>query len=371
MTDELSITMLPAKEGDCLHITYGEESDRKHILVDAGRKWTWTNALKSRLADMGTDILELLVVTHVDRDHIDGMLALASDPSLDLDVKNFWFNTWDHLHGHVIVTPVLDDDTEPFGAKMGEELSTKCVEKGWPWNRHFGGGAVELSDDAADNVIELGDVKLTLLSPDRAKLESLIPKWKKECEDAGLTPGATVEDYVLDDDDDLEPFGPIDIDALAEEEFEEDGSEANGSSIGFILEYKGVKILLAGDAHTDLLVESLESLGATAASPIRLNAFKVPHHGSKYNISNELLALMECDHYLISTNGNYFKHPEDVAIARLIKHGTDGAVLNFNYKTDFNKFWDNADWRADYRYGVLYPPHGEDGFLTLRFPAVS
>lgn len=371
MADELIITMLPAKEGDCLHIAYGEEGQRKHILIDAGRKWTWKNALKKRLSDMGVDSLELLVVTHVDRDHIDGMLGLAKDDSIMLDVKDFWFNTWDHLHGNAIVTVEEDDETESFGAKMGEELSSHFVEKGWPWNKHFGGWPVELSDNAADNVVELGDVTLTLLSPDRAKLEALIPKWKKECKDAGLTPGATVEDYVVDEDDDIEDFGTVDIDALAAEAFEDDHSKANGSSIAFMLDYKGVRVLLAGDAHEDLLVESLEKLGATAANPMKLNAFKIPHHGSKYNISNELLALVDCDEYLISTNGNYFDHPEDVAMARLVKNGTDGAAINFNYKTEHNEIWDNANWRTKYKYSAVYPPANEDGFLTLRFPTLE
>lgn len=369
MPDALTITMLPAKEGDCLHIAYGEEADQKHILIDAGRQWTWKNALKDRFADSGIDSLELLVVTHVDRDHIDGMLALVSDPDLEIEVKHFWFNTWDHLQGNAIVLPDTDDDDiEPFGAKMGEELSTHSIDKGWSWNHQFGGKAVELSDDVANNAIRLGDITLTLLSPNRTKLEELAPKWKKECTKAGLTPGATVEDYVLDDDD-IEDFGAINIDTLAAEAFVGDGSEANGSSIAFILDYKGVKLLLSGDAHADLLVKSLKSLGATPDDPLTLNAFKVPHHGSKYNISNELIELLSCENYLVSTNGNYFKHPEDVAIARLIKHGTDNSVLNFNYKTDFNKFWKNNQWQNKYHYSTNFPPDGEDGFLTLRFPA--
>lgn len=370
MPDALTITMLPAKEGDCLHIAYGEEAEQKHILIDAGRQWTWKNALKDRLSNIGIDSLELLVVTHVDRDHIDGMLAMVSDPDLDIDVKEFWFNTWDHLQGNTIVSPETDDDdTEPFGAKMGEELSTHSVDKGWSWNQQFGGKAVELSDDIAENTIQFGDITLTLLSPDRTKLEELIPKWKKECTKAGLTPGATVEDYVLEENDDIEDFGAINIDALAAEAFKEDGSEANGSSIAFILDYKGIKVLLSGDAHVDLLVKSLKNLGATAENPMRLDAFKVPHHGSKYNISNELLGLIDCSNYLISTNGNYFKHPEDVAMARLIKHGTSDSVLNFNYKTEFNKFWENGQWQTTYRYTTNFPLDDQDGFLTLSFSA--
>jgi hypothetical protein len=368
MPDALTLTMLPAKEGDCLHVAYGEAPHQKHILIDAGRKWTWNHALKTHLADNGINRLELVVVTHVDRDHIDGMLAMLSDPTLNLEVKGFWFNTWDHLLGNAIVPHQNDDETERFGAKMGEELSTYAIDKRWPWNQHFNGKAVEVSENTPENIVQLDNVTLTLLSPDRTKLEALKPTWKKECEKAGLTPGATVEDYVLNDDDDIEAFGAINIDELAAEPFEEDSSKANGASIAFILEYKGVRVLLSGDAHVDLLVKSLEGLGASATNPLQLDAFKVPHHGSKYNISNELLGLVNCRHYLISTNGNYFKHPEDVAIARIIKHGTAGSVLNFNYKTDFNKFWKNAQWEAQYDYSTNFPDVGEDGFLTLSLP---
>ena len=126
-------------------------------------------------------------------------------------------------------------------------------------------------------------------------------------------------------------------------------------------------MLLSGDAHVDLLLQSLENLGVTASNPLEINAFKVPHHGSKYNISNELLTLIKCENYLVSSNGSYFKHPEDVAMARLIKHGTTGSVLNFNYKTEFNDFWKNNQWETQYHYSTNYPKENEDGFLTLSF----
>jgi beta-lactamase superfamily II metal-dependent hydrolase len=367
MSDRLSVTMLPAKEGDCLHVAYGPDDNRRHLLVDAGRQWTWKNALGEHLRHQGVEQLDLVVVSHIDRDHIDGMLALARDPDFDIEVGDFWFNTWDHLLGKAIAPVESEDDIEHFGAKMGEELSTAVIKNDWPWNHHFNGASVELRDDPGANVIGLGDLTLTLLSPSRAKLEALKTNWKAECKKAGLTPGATVEDYVVEEDD-IEPFGPINIDQLAAEAFEEDGSEANGSSIAFILDYKGARVLLSGDAHVALLVESLKALGASAADPMQLAAFKVPHHGSKYNVSNELLGLMNCGHYLVSTNGNYFKHPEDVAIARLIKHGTPGSVLHFNYKTKYNEFWKNGAWEGQYAYSTHYPDADQVGFLTLDLP---
>ena len=122
MPDELSITMLPAKEGDCLVVSYGDDANRKYILIDGGRAWTYRNALKKYLAESSIRELELVVITHVDRDHIDGILALVEDPEFDLPVKNVWFNTYDHLNNVAIVT-VDEDDDEEFGGRSFASLT--------------------------------------------------------------------------------------------------------------------------------------------------------------------------------------------------------------------------------------------------------
>ena len=80
-----------------------------------------------------------------------------------------------------------------------------------------------------------------------------------------------------------------------------------------------------------------------------------------------MLELINCDDYLISTNGNYFKHPEEVAMARLIKYGTPGSCLNFNYKTKFTSIWKNQAWEQNYDYQTDYPFDDENGYLCLEF----
>jgi beta-lactamase superfamily II metal-dependent hydrolase len=363
---DLAVTMLPAKEGDCLLVEYGPDDELKYVLIDAGRAWTYKHALKQYLEERGVTEIELLVVTHVDRDHIDGMLSLMQDETLDLNVRNVWFNTYDHLIGNAIEVLPPDEDFESFGARMGEELSPLIVDRGWSWNRQFEGLAVALSEPSPSNSISLGELRLTLLSPDQGKLDLLRPVWESECEKAGITPGASLEEYVVDEDEDIEPFGPIDIEALAATPFEDDHSEANGTSIAFLLEYDGRKVLLAGDAHVDLLIRQLKSLGASEAAPLAIDAFKVPHHGSRYNLSRELLELMACRHYLVSTNGNYFKHPDDVAMSRLVKFGTADATIHFNYRTDYNRHWQNPTWEDQYEYKAEYPEQGRDGYKRVR-----
>ena len=362
MTKFIKVSMLPAKEGDCLIVEYGDANTHKYILIDAGRAWTYKYALKQTLITRNIQQLELLVVSHVDRDHIDGMQEMLTDTEIDLTVKEVWFNTYLHLEDKSIRDEVDENDVESFSAKMGEYFSTSILKKSWPWNSSFQGKSVKV--ESASVPIHLSGLNITLLSPTNVKLNALKNTWERECEKAGLVSGFGVEDYEALDDD-IESFDILDIDELAAKTFKGDSSVPNGSSIAFILDYDNKRVLFAGDAHEDVLVDEINALGFSEANKLKLDAFKVSHHGSKANISKALLALVECKHFLISTNGNYFKHPNDEAIARIIKFGTPGLTLHFNYKTQHNKHWDKGYYQEEYGYQTKYPEHDEDGFYSL------
>ena len=354
----LQIELLPAREGDCIWITYGDPNH--HILIDGGRSATST-AVEQRLSD-ATQPLELVVVTHVDRDHIEGFLKLAKNHNIALAVKDLWFNGFDHLEGtQLIVSANYDEppENEVFGARQGEALADAILARDWPWNKYFEGCPVEIPTNGVADPIDLaGGLKLRLLSPDRAKLESLIPKWKKECKKAGLLPG--VEPI---EEPDVEVMGAIDINRLAEEEFEDDESPANGASIAFLLEYNDRRVLFTGDAHVDRLVTSLLSIAN--GGKVKIDACKISHHGSRHNVSKELLQLIDCDNYLVSTNGSYFNHPDPVAMSRIIKYGGDNVNLFFNYRSDETSIWETPGWIQEYGYVVHYPPN-ENGVISIQ-----
>lgn len=351
------IELLPAREGDSIWISYGDPLC--HMLIDGGRSAT-SATVKKRLEN-ANDPLELAVVTHVDRDHIEGFLKLLEDAGTEFRCNDLWFNGYDHLEGtQLIIAANYDNppDDEIFGAKQGEALADAIVENDLPWNKHFEGCAVEVPDVGPGEVITFeGGIGIRLLSPSREKLEALLPDWEKECKKAGLLPGIEAKE-----EPDVEIMGPIDIDSLAEVPFEEDSSNANGSSIAFLLEYNGKCVLFSGDAHVDRLIAALTPLAN--GGKVKLDAFKIPHHGSRHNISKELLALIDCDHYLISTNGSYFHHPDPIAISRIIKYGGDNVNLYFNYKSDETLLWNTPNWISEYGYKVHYPPDS-DGILLF------
>jgi hypothetical protein len=152
----------------------------------------------------------------------------------------------------------------------------------------------------------------------------------------------------------------IDLDELASRRFEPDASVVNGSSIAFLLETSGRSVLVSGDARAGVLADSIRSLlSVRGIERLPLDAFVVPHHGSRRNVSDELLNLIACDRYLISTNGKIFGHPDHEAIARIITRGRSGPdarpVLVFNYRTEHNQMWSDPALQERYGYEAVYP----------------
>lgn len=345
--------MLQASEGDCLLLHYGDARKPTHAVVDAGRKATWP-ALKARLEAIVArgEKLELLVVTHIDRDHIEGALELVRDPL----VKQFgdvWFNGFHHLK----YSPL-----EAFGGVQGEALTKALVDQALPWNQHaqWNSGPVALAKpDAPVSVTLASGLKLTLLSPTRAQLEALRDEWEQACLDAGIVAGAA--EQARREQAGIERFGALDVDALADSAFKQDSARPNGSSIAFLAEFDGACALLGADAHPGQLVAALDALGGRR----ELAAFKLPHHGSRKNLSRELLERVRCRNYLVSTSGSYFQHPDRETIARVVKYGGDAPALVFNYESDQNRVWSDRQLIEKWKYTASFAADGASATVVL------
>jgi len=160
--------------------------------------------------------------------------------------------------------------------------------------------------------------------------------------------------------------GTMDVEALANVAFAEDSGVANAASIAFLAEFNGKALLVGGDARSDVLCDSIRSLlSQRGRKRLRLDAFVIPHGGSQRNLSRELLELLECDRYLISTNGAVFQHPHRETIARIITFGRATSdrplTLVFNYRSQFTEVWSNPELQQRYRYTAHYPQQPDAG----------
>lgn len=367
MSAVFSLEMLPANQGDCLWIEYGDADHPTRILIDGGTPPTFRDALRARIERLPEDDrrFELLVVTHVDTDHIGGILQLLDERPLGLDFGDVWFNAWRHLQPGV-------SDEDRLGPIDGEILSSLLDAWGGPWNERFDHGPVVIGDaPRLPEVTMPGGMRFTLLSPDRPQLRRLRDRWEDVVRAAGLEPGVPADPLaemarrkgvtVSEFDDRLGEGSRIE--ALAEQPYREDTSPANGSTIAMLAEFGGSSVLLGGDAYSSVLRSSVAALIEQRQSEtLSVAAFKLPHHGSENNLENELLDMLRCDRFLFSTSSATHDHPDDVAVARVLTHGSRGSQLVFNYRTDRTLQWNTRDLREEFAYGACYPPEGSVGY---------
>jgi beta-lactamase superfamily II metal-dependent hydrolase len=323
-----SIAMLPARQGDCLWISYGRWDRPHYLVIDGGpeRSGTLRKHVQAHLDTKGTLHIDLLVVTHVDNDHIGGVLEMLEDLPPGVTFGDIWFNAYRHL---------LPPDR--LGPDQGDRLSKELDRRKLPWNLAFDKGPVVIPSTGDLPTIEREDgLVVTLLGPDRADLAALARKWRTVVieEETG---GAEQEREAADRLGRNDPWPP-DIPALARSEFKSDKGEANGSSIAFLVEYRSKRILCAGDAFAGRIASSLDRL-PNGAERVMLHAFKLSHHGSRKSTSNALLKRVSCGTYLISTNGSYFGHPDAEALARVLVHGGRNPELVFNSNSDYATRW--------------------------------
>lgn len=342
----LNVNFLPARYGDSIWIEYGDPSDPAVVLIDGGTGGTRRD-IEAMIEQLpGKKHIDLLVVTHIDRDHIEGILALLEESPELASIGEIWFNGWQHLPGN--------ESVEAFGSRQGEKLSAAILKNKIPWNEHFSGKAIVSDGEAKYPVIELKNgFRLTILSPTIKHLADLKPAWVEELKKANLLPG-----FGLEQPKPLpagtEKFGAAmpDVEELCSQPFEEDDAVANGSSIAFLAEFQQKRILFCGDAFPSVLLNSLHDL---YEENVPIDLVKLSHHASAGNTSPELLMKLNCKRFVISTNGSNYYHPAPVTVARVIKLKGEGTELFFNYRTAYNEIWDNTILKMKYGYRTVYP----------------
>lgn len=347
MKSMFRIQMFPAQHGDCLWIEYGDPNAPSRVLIDAGPAGTWKN-LAPKLASLpvAERHFELLVCTHVDADHITGVLTILSKNEHEARYDDVWFNGWKHMTEEV-----------EYGPAQGERLSSILMTR--PWNQAFEGKSIHVPEEGPLMHTTLpGGMRLTILSPTPAKLKKFIPKWRKECIKAGLDPENPAEPEEAPPLSYGSPSTEVDVDEAADSKFKEDGAEANGSSIAFLAEFDGRRVIFGADAHPSVMVGAIERLDPPGGK-LKVDAFKLPHHASQNNVNRALIEKVDAARYLVSTNGDIFQHPDVEAIARVVKYGGKPEII-FNYKTRFNEMWDSKELQDKWGYRATYP-ESDDG----------
>ena len=304
---ELRIEVLKAGYGDCIFITIEDyDCQMFTIMMDGGlqsayqvrdKKGRLTDGcLKQKLDQMRKDGLsiDLLIITHVDKDHIGGVFSWFKHdfPTADF-VKEIWINDdvevteASNLDNSTAQAASLIDLLKERNIKYKNQLVAGrkfCFDWGWiyvlaPKDAHHNAIAKEIGKELNNNADE---------------------EYQKSIK-AYLT-----DKWVMDD-------------VTAE----------NDASIAILLQTKdGENDLLLGDANIRTVMDCI-SKSDVIRKPMKCRMVKLSHHGSRNNFMPEFLDLVESDGYIFSTDGSLYHHPHKEVFAQLIDKTT--ATLYFNY----------------------------------------
>ena len=320
----MQLEALPALYGDALLLHYGNDG---LIMIDGGPKTVWTNTLRPRLKEIKdgrspNDPLpvRLVMVSHIDEDHIKGILDLAAE--LDegkgepiVAVQELWHNAFTDIAGDeydvYLKTPAGAASISSVGSAFiasvtqGKKLHELAKNKlGWVLNDER---PLMMAGSGDDTVDVGGNVKLTILGPSRERLEKLRDDWRKK-----LKPkeGAKTVAY-----EDLSPPNLGSLIVLAS-----DGTK---------------KILLTGDGRGDYILEGLENAKLMPkGGKFEVDVLKVPHHGSIRDLDRDFFERIVAKDYVISANGKY-KNPDIESLELLLSaRGDDAYNVRLTYPVD-------------------------------------
>lgn len=334
----MKLEALPAAKGDCLLLHHGTPQKPKLVLIDGGPAGIYQQSLKPRLLALRQEriaagllrddqklFIDLLIVSHIDDDHINGVIALLEDMAdrsnpAPFRIGRLWHNSFDSLvgtgsgkvaeasvHGDVVTAAVgaelVDGDGEEHDVAMvlasvgqGYQLLGLAKKLSIGINSDFSGLAIEASDGKKRDVDGL---KVTVLGPmhdELANLRADFAKWLEARKKGGGTTASLIASFT-------------------------DLSVPNLSSIVLLVEGEGQKYLLTGDARADKVRDAAKKFNLlNAKGELPVDLFKVPHHGSDRNNGIESFKAFPAPCYVFSGNGEH-GNPErktlsDLAAAR-------------------------------------------------------
>ncbi|HUR09203.1 MAG TPA: MBL fold metallo-hydrolase [Nonomuraea sp.] len=331
---------LPARFGDCLLLRVPGAGGTKLMVIDGGPGTVFKDTLAPRLqmlAPSGQPLtIDALMVSHVDADHITGVLALLSavqkakigNTKPPYKVRQLMFNSFDRLaqavpaevSGGAGVLKSLGASSILLGehatqevlasVAQGSDLATLAAALKVPLNPSAKGDLLFVG--AKPKPFAFGEADVLVVGPRKTELDELRKEWaawraKKDKE------------------------------ALKALAAYADKSVPNLSSIVAVVTWKGKRILLTGDARGDYVLEGLELAGLLKKGgrlDKPLDVLKLPHHGSDRNVDNDFFERLPAHHYVASGDG-WFGNPDPGALEMIEKARPDGKyTLHLTYSAD-------------------------------------
>ncbi len=379
----LKIKLIPAEYGESIWISVGENV-QYNILIDGGLGKTYQKYLKPEIKHIKeiNQKINLLVCTHIDNDHIGGLISALKETNSDL-IENIWYNGFlqmidskfssqnenkytdrdNKILDAIISQGLITDEEQEVGINEGMSFGVLVEEKGIPLNVATGGQAI-CTGQIKNRYEIMKNIFITVLGPSPKDIAEVEEYWKKdmisrnymfrvsdkiklmetfEYQLERIKAAYMSEKYKISGNEDLTKY----IGKLTEC----DDSVVNRSSISFILEYANRKYLFLGDSVINKMM--LDQIESEVGTKYRFSAIKLPHHGSRYNITHDFISRYTAEEYYCLTNSAKYGHPDLEALATVLCEDVHFKKLVFNYPINKAYFLDKKEWKEKYKYEVI------------------
>ncbi|MFN2466907.1 MAG: hypothetical protein ABR521_02070 [Gaiellaceae bacterium] len=319
-----SLEALQADQGDSLLLHYGLDDAPRLIVVDGGPSGVYKRSLRPRLDELKQARspdeplpLQLVMVSHIDDDHVVGILDLTNQLVQErrdgvesaYRILALWHNSFDDLLGSdaLAAAPAevsaLASGAGPADLPISAPARAVVASIGQGRALRDNAAALGLSGDPRGGDLLCGPktfdwgegLELLVVGPGAERLQDLQERWDEDVRKRKLSP-TRVAGYL-------------------------DRSVYNLSSLVVLVTMKGKTMLLTGDARGDDILDGLKAAGLLDKPPLEVDLLKLPHHGSDRNVETDFFRNVVADHYVVSSDGT--DHNPEMAALRMISEARD------------------------------------------------
>lgn len=398
----MKLRIFQSEKGDCL-LLEGNAGGR--MLCDGGMASSMQSHVRSELAKLRKQgqMIDYVYVSHIDQDHISGVLRLLEDellwrvydhhqnsgqpsakpkvprpPQIGGIFHNAFRDQVDANLGKVtdmLATAAnigLSSSQSRFVA-LGAEMQNIALSVpeaihvshlassrilGIPVNQLPGSSqpAKLLMVRAKQKSFPIGSMTFTIVGPTADEIEMLRDGWNAYLADPeNLTSLRKLKDKLEKSARDV---GQTQI-SQSEWESYKGVTVPNIASLMFMVEENGKRLLLTGDSQQDIILKGLKQTGYLNDGSCHVDALKVQHHGSENNLDADFCRKVSADHYIFCGNGEH-GNPDPRVIktiyesrlgpsgARAVAPTAAGRSFTFWFSTTSNAQKPNSDEKESF-----------------------
>ena len=354
----MKLTIFRSNKGDCLLLSAKSGKSGGHALIDGGIAASFSEFVAPHLSALPK--LDLVYLSHIDQDHVGGVLQLMDDEAAwriheyqlangnphhkvpaaprPPKVDRLWHNAFHDQVGKnagpiadmLAATAMMLSGSENRELRLvsnaHRELAQSVSEAirlsyraasgqlAIPLNPEFSGKLMRVVGGQPS--IKIKGMQFLVIGPfdtDLARLRTEWNDWLKQNAAAvkTLRTKAAADEAQLGQNDVDRLLGPL----LAQAKLLGNRSAVtapNLASLMFLVTEGKKRVLLTGDGHCADILKGLDFHGKLNNGGIHVDVLKVQHHGSEHNTDADFARRVTADHYIFCGNGEHENPDLDV-----------------------------------------------------------